>query len=466
MSQPSRRPYVVAAGLLVSLAVVTFLAFNPGVPFQSGYRVDAVFSSSNELRKGSPVRVAGVDVGKVVSIEEGPGDTSVAGMEISELGRPIRSDAVARIRPRVFLEGGFRIELRTGSPDAPELPNGGVIPLAQTTIPVQLHQALTIFDSAARERLRDTFDAFAGGLADGGAAGLRQTARELEPLLRDSAVVADAAQGREPDDLSRFVRATSRVATALDEPGRIGELVDNLAAVTGAVDARSAALAAGIDGLEATLAAAPEPLAALEAALPSLERAAGHLVPALDVAPRALTDAGRVLDELERLVAPGRRGRTLTALGTAFRDLPGMIGRLAATMPASKPLADCLSSHVVPLMASVVPSDDNAEKRPVWQDFAHLLVGLSGASQNFDGNGYNLRYQLGFGDNSLSTVAVPGLGTLLANAPATLRSQPLPPADRQPPPIVDDELCSEQPQPDLRTPSGPAGLTPVTGAGG
>jgi phospholipid/cholesterol/gamma-HCH transport system substrate-binding protein len=464
MRHSTRRPYVVAVGLLVALALVCWFAFNPGVPFQSSYRVDAVFTSSNELRQGSPVRVAGVDVGKVAGIRRGPGETTVVTMEIAAHGRPVHSDAIARIRPRVFLEGGFRIELTQGSPGAPELPSGGVIPLAQTSTPVQMHQALTMFDSSARDRLRETFRTFAGGLADGGAQGLRQAVGELEPLLREGAVVADASQGRHADDLSRFVRATSRVVTALDEPGRIGDLVDHLAIVAGAVDARSAELAAGIGALERTLAAAPAPLAATEAALPALERAAGHLVPALDVAPAALRAAVGVLDDLDRLTGPGRRARTLRALTTAFRDLPATVSRLAATMPASQPLTDCLSSHIVPLMESVVPADDGAEERPVWQDFAHLLVGLAGASQNFDGNGHNLRYQLGLGENSLSTVAVPGFGTLLANAPATLRSQPLAPADRRPPPVVDDEPCSEQPQPDLRTPSGPADLAPAGGA--
>ena len=184
-------------------------------------------------------------------------------------------------------------------------------------------------------------------------------------------------------------------------------------------------------------------------------------MPALDVAPASLRDAVSVLDDLERLVSPGRRNRTLSALATAFRDLPAMTGRLAATLPASKPLSDCLSSHVVPLMESVVPAEDDAEERPVWQDFVHLIVGLAGGSQNFDGNGHNLRYQLGFGDNTFSTAKVPGFGTLLANAPATLRSQPLPPADRQPPPVDDSEPCTEQGQPDLRTPSGPGGLEPA-----
>ena len=71
------RPYAIAVGLLVAVALVTYFAFNPALPFTSGYRVEAVFKSSNGLRDGSPVRIAGITVGAVVDIDEGPGDTTV-----------------------------------------------------------------------------------------------------------------------------------------------------------------------------------------------------------------------------------------------------------------------------------------------------------------------------------------------------------------------------------------------------
>ncbi len=66
---------------------------------------------------GSPVRIAGVDVGKVVDIDEGPGNTTVVTMELNDSGRPVHRDATARIRPRVFLEGGFLVELQPGQPE-------------------------------------------------------------------------------------------------------------------------------------------------------------------------------------------------------------------------------------------------------------------------------------------------------------------------------------------------------------
>ncbi len=115
------RPYLVALVMMAALAVVTYFAFHPSLPFVDGYRIEAVFQSSNGLRTGSPVRIAGIDVGKVVDIKNGPGNTTVAVLEIKDGGRPVHRDATAHIRARVFLEGGFLVELRPGSPSAPEL---------------------------------------------------------------------------------------------------------------------------------------------------------------------------------------------------------------------------------------------------------------------------------------------------------------------------------------------------------
>ena len=59
------------AGLIAIVVVVlgTYLAFTKDNPFSSERQVSAVFRSSNLLAERSPVRIAGVDVGKVVRVE-------------------------------------------------------------------------------------------------------------------------------------------------------------------------------------------------------------------------------------------------------------------------------------------------------------------------------------------------------------------------------------------------------------
>ena len=54
---------------IVLISIAVFFGFTKHVPFTHGYRLHAVFVSSNNLRPGSPVRIAGVNVGKVQSVD-------------------------------------------------------------------------------------------------------------------------------------------------------------------------------------------------------------------------------------------------------------------------------------------------------------------------------------------------------------------------------------------------------------
>ena len=56
------------------------------------------------------MRIAGVEVGKVISTER-DGDATTVTFTVEGEGRPIHNDAFAEIRPRIFLEGNFFIEL-------------------------------------------------------------------------------------------------------------------------------------------------------------------------------------------------------------------------------------------------------------------------------------------------------------------------------------------------------------------
>ena len=458
------RPYLYALGMVLGVLVVSYFAFKPGVPFKTGYRVEANFKSSNGLRKGSPVRIAGVDSGKVIKIDKGPGSTTVVTMKLKDAARPLHRDATARIRPRVFLEGGFMVELSPGSPSGAELEDNDRIPLAQTAIPVQFQQVLTAFDTPARESVQATLGTLAEALDNGGANGLKVLAPQLAPLSRDLGWVAEGLRGTKPHDVSQLITATNKVAIALDRnPQALGGLVDNLAITARSVASKDDKLAESINLLGPTLQATPTAMRALGASLPAVERASAQVAPALPIAPGAFRETTGVLRQLGALVAPSKRAATTASLETSFRDLPRLVGSLAATFPSAKPLSDCLSAQVLPVLEAKVPDGELSTGRPVWQDFAHGLVGLSGVSQNFDGNGHWLRYQAGFGLDMLSLASAPGLGPLLALAPNTLRSRPLPLPNGKKPVFKDDVPCIDQPKVDLEAASGSAGLTAVSG---
>ena len=105
----------VAAGLLTLavLCVVVYFGFTKSIPFQHHYTVSAVFGSANNIRPGSPVRMAGVNVGKVTGVghvEDGK-QAAVVTMRIDKKGLPIHRDATFKIRPRIFLEGNFFVDV-------------------------------------------------------------------------------------------------------------------------------------------------------------------------------------------------------------------------------------------------------------------------------------------------------------------------------------------------------------------
>src|SRR6476646_5719447 len=110
----------VVAGVLTTAVVLVglFIAFN-GIPFRSGYELKAVFADTANVGLRSPVRIAGVDVGKVTKVEAAGEDSTatVVTMELDDEALPIRSDAELKIRPRIFLEGNFFVDLEPGTPE-------------------------------------------------------------------------------------------------------------------------------------------------------------------------------------------------------------------------------------------------------------------------------------------------------------------------------------------------------------
>ncbi len=129
------------AGLILIAILVTgaFFAFTKFNPFANPYEFQAVFENANNLKARSPVRIAGVDVGEVKKVEpitHGEGAARVT-MEVKEEGLPIHEDAELKIRPRIFLEGNFFVDVQPGSPSAPILEEGEPIGPTQTAAPVQ-----------------------------------------------------------------------------------------------------------------------------------------------------------------------------------------------------------------------------------------------------------------------------------------------------------------------------------------
>ena len=135
-------------------------------------------------------------------------------------GRPIHEDAFAEIRPRIFLEGNFFIELDPGSPSAPEMDSGDTIPVSHTSTAVQLDEILTALQSPVRadlgqpaRRLRDRAerDADRRRRRDPASRGPGQDRRRSAQRRSSNTAATPAATApRSPTPSSAPARTTSR----------------------------------------------------------------------------------------------------------------------------------------------------------------------------------------------------------------------------------------------------------------
>ncbi len=150
------RYYRGPAPWVFGLIVVLLLAIGrlPGVHQEASLHRQRLRADRDVRERGhacgssSPVRIAGVNVGKVTV---GRGATATPPRSPSpSTTRASRSTTTPQvaIRPRLFLEGNFFLDLRPGSPSAPELDDGQDIPITQTSTAVQLDEVLTALQAA------------------------------------------------------------------------------------------------------------------------------------------------------------------------------------------------------------------------------------------------------------------------------------------------------------------------------
>ena len=451
------RDWVVGLFVVLVVAAAVFAAFGGRLPWQSDYELKAVVTSGLELQSRSPVRIAGVEVGKVKKIERGPGNTAVVTMAIKEVGRPIHADATLKVRPRIFLEGNFFVDLKPGTPQAPAVDSGYTLPISQTAVPVQFDEVLGALKKDTRGQLVKLVDQLGVALDRGGARTLGRGFAQWGPAFTSVAIAAEAARGVRADDLARFVAGSGKTAEAIASRDRqLVTLIDGLDRTVGALASRRAELEASLPALDGLLGEAPGALRAVDAALPETRALAVEVRPALRLAPETLALALPALRQARALVSPAELPALIDELNPALDDLAPLEPRLTALFDQVTPVMDCLRRNAIPTLESPLEDPPHTTGDPAYRELLHGLVGLSSASQNFDGNGTAVRYHAGFGDQLVTFGSAPSVGEPLVGLASEplIGSRPRPPA--QQPPFRSDIPCRTQRRPDLRAQTGPA----------
>ena len=479
------------AGVLATALVLlaTYAAFTKRNPFHHGFQLKAVFASAVNITKNSPVRVAGVSVGAVEGISLFRGtDVALVTMSLNDSGLPLHADATLKIRPRLFLEGNFFVDLTPGTPSAPILRSGATIPISQTADPVQLDQVVTALKSDTRSDLQALLTGYGTALTHvptpsenrdqdplvrgkTAAQALNDGARRAPGALRDITIVTQALGGQRSDDVSLLVASLGKVTRALSQSeADLQGVVTNLDLTLRAFAIQSQALETTIALLPSALTTTDRALAALDAALPTARSFALDLVPAVAELPQTVSAALPWLAQARALLTPVELGGLSKELASAAPSLGSLIPAAASLARQLDPLSRCLSQVIFPAGNATLNDGALSTGVPWYQEFWHALVGLNSVGSNFDGNGSYVRGLIGGGGTYFSTNPITVLGTnQRGGASDTLEARTTePPQGTSPadpgsaPPVTHAAACDTQPLPSY---NGPAARGPADGSG-
>jgi len=467
-----RSPVAIGLIALVIILVGTYLGFTKDIPFTTPYQVKATFESANSIRAGSPVRIAGVNVGKVAKVEAGEeSDTSVVTLSLNKQALPLHEDATAKIRPRIFLEGNFFVDLRPGSADAPELDDGGVIKVTQTASPVQLDEVLTSLQSDTRQDLKDVLDGLAVALnkkptaaddkdaapsarGETGAESFNDAYVDIPDAERSTAQVLEAFLGQEPgEDLSRLIDGTARTAGALiRHEEQLKDLITNFNRTTAAFASESDNLSASIRELAPTLENANGAFASLNEAFPPTRAFAREILPGVRETPATIEASFPWIEQTRKFVSADELGGVVKELSPATRDLARLTDAAIDLLPETTLTSRCARQVLLPA-GDLVIRDEFETGAENYKEFFWALVALAGEGQNFDGNGMYVRFQTGGGSQAISmgTEGV-GSGEVFGNNVAVpLGNRPFYPGKR--PPYRPDVPCHTNKLPNVNGPA-------------
>jgi virulence factor Mce-like protein len=327
-------PVLVGAITSLIAAVAVFLAYNAnnGLPFVKTYRITAQVPDAASLVPGNEVRIAGVRIGAIESIEpvQDEDGTVHAKIDLKLEGQvdPLPKDSTVIVRAKSAL-GLKYLELVQGTSKEGYGP-GAVMPLsAAHPEPVDIDQLLNTFDPPTRLAIRQNLNEFGTALGGRGV-DLNQAIGELRPLVvRLQPVMANLSSPRTA--LGGFFRALE--ATAAE----VAPAAETQAQLFVALDATFGALA-GV-------------------ARPFIQETISETPPTLDVANQALPVITPFLDDSAALFADLQPGAE--ALRTSS---PVLARALAKGVPALR-RSPQLNAQIPPTAQSLADFSANSGVR-------------------------------------------------------------------------------------------------------
>jgi phospholipid/cholesterol/gamma-HCH transport system substrate-binding protein len=478
-------PVRFAIVFLVIVAIAIYFGFTKHIPFKHSFRLNAQFASAINIKGKSPVRIAGVDVGKVTGIKR-DGSTALVSMEIESRGLPLHSDATVKIRPRIFLEGNWFVELQPGSPSTKTLSSGATLPSTQSSDPVQLDQVLDALNTDTRANLQQFLIGYGDGLtrkpskADdaeqvpevrgiNAAESLNKLYRIAPSAERGGAIISQAIGGTEQHDLSKLVKSVGKVTAALNvHEQQLGELIGNFNSFFHSFAAQAPSLRAAVAALPGSLHSINTGLRELGAALPATKTFAKDILPGVKNTPQTVTATLPWIEQVEASLAPNELGGVAKGLLAATPQLAKLTAEQVPFQRQAELFNKCLTKVIFPAGNTKLQDGSATSGVEDYKEFWYALTGVAGIGQTFDGNGTMTQFLAGSGGPTIrsgeaSVEGHPGKGGLKLLAHASLAPQGTRPAFPKTEPAYEPLVpCYTQALPEF---NGPLSSGPADGSG-
>jgi phospholipid/cholesterol/gamma-HCH transport system substrate-binding protein len=358
-----------AAALAVAAVAAAVILLGSG---SSPYVIRMRLADANGLRQGSPVAIAGQDVGTInMRVRQG---RVIVSMDLDRSQAPVGRNATATVAS-VNLLGQKRIELSKGDLAQPAR-SGYTLPASQVTVDTDLNQVLDVLTPDVRTRLgiliNEAGQALVGRRAD--------VSEMLAQMPADFSAGSELLNGISSDNhtLAQLVSSSE---------GFVSELASQHAQVVSAIDVlgqASRTVAAKRAQLTATLARAPGTLGTLRAFLVKLQRTTVPLGPAA----QDITQTAPALDATLAQLSPFRRAADPT-LREATSVAPELTRLAAGATPVIERAAPVLgslaafSTALAPVSAIVQRSADNLVA--ILQNWSRAIQFRDGLSHVFRG---------------------------------------------------------------------------------
>jgi ABC-type transporter Mla subunit MlaD len=291
---------VAIVAILITAVVVVIIAAGAG-DGGNDYKVRAIFDNAGFVIPGEDVKVAGVKIGTIDSLDVTPDYKAAVVLKITDKGyQDFRQDAQCIVRPQSligerFVECELTQARAVGENPPPPLerikdgPGKGqyLLGVEHTSKAVDLDLVNDIMRRPVRERLSIILDDLGIGVAGRGA-DLKEVIRRADPALKETDKVLKILASQN-DTLQRLAVDSDTILQPLArERKHVAGAIDNAGAVARATAERRADLAANVERL-------PEFLRQLTPTMVRLGALSDEMTP-------VVTDLGEVAPDINRMI--------------------------------------------------------------------------------------------------------------------------------------------------------------------